>query len=59
MTRPYTQVKTMNPFTAPLEIQRRMLTQGTDAAEKMRLLPNRLEDLASVEVGQTPSEGLC
>jgi polyhydroxyalkanoate synthase len=46
----------MNPFTALLEIQRRMLTQGADAAEKMRLLPDRLEDLASVEVGQTPSE---
>jgi len=46
----------MNPFTAPLEIQRRMLTQGADAAEKMRLLPDRIEDLASVEVGQTASE---
>ena len=46
----------MNPFTAPLEIQRRMLTQGADAAEKIHLLPDRLEDLAAAEVGQTPSE---
>jgi polyhydroxyalkanoate synthase len=46
----------MNPFTAPLEIQRKMLTQGVDAAELIRLLPDRIEDLASVEVGQTPSE---
>jgi len=46
----------MNLFTAPLEIQRRMLTQGADAAEMIRLLPDRIEDLASVEVGQTASE---
>jgi polyhydroxyalkanoate synthase len=46
----------MNPFTAPLKTHRRLLTQGMETAEKMRLLPNRLEDLASVEVGQTSSE---
>ncbi|WP_254767494.1 class III poly(R)-hydroxyalkanoic acid synthase subunit PhaC [Salinilacihabitans rarus] len=48
----------MNPFTAPLKIQRRIQTQGTEAAETMRLLPERLGDIASVEVGQTPSEAI-
>lgn len=47
---------TMHPFTAPLELQRRTLERGADAVETMRLLPERIDDLASVEVGQTPSE---
>lgn len=46
----------MNPITAALESQRRTLERGADAVETMRLLPERLDDLASVEVGQTPSE---
>nr|WP_310909356.1 class III poly(R)-hydroxyalkanoic acid synthase subunit PhaC [Natrinema sp. 1APR25-10V2] len=46
----------MHPFTAPLELQRRTLERGADAVETMRLLPERIDDLASVEVGQTPSE---
>ncbi|WP_321169926.1 class III poly(R)-hydroxyalkanoic acid synthase subunit PhaC [Salinigranum rubrum] len=46
----------MNPFTVGLEFQRRTLDQGADTVETMRLLPARLGDLASVEVGQTPSE---
>ncbi len=33
-----------------------MLNQGTESIEKMRLLPERLGELASVEVGQTSSE---
>ena len=47
---------TMHPFTAPLELQRRTLERGADAVETMRFLPERIDDLASVEVGQTPSE---
>jgi polyhydroxyalkanoate synthase len=37
-------------------LQRRTLERGADAVETMRLLPERIDDLASVEVGQTPSE---
>jgi polyhydroxyalkanoate synthase len=46
----------MNPITAALESQRRTLELGADAIKTTRLLPERLDDLASVEVGQTPSE---
>ncbi|AFK20356.1 class III poly(R)-hydroxyalkanoic acid synthase subunit PhaC [Haloferax mediterranei ATCC 33500] len=47
---------TMNPFTTALDIQRQTFERGADTIDKMRLLPERLDDLASVEVGQTPSE---
>jgi len=46
----------LNPVIAALELQRRTLEQGADAMETMRLLPERLDDLASVEVEGTPSD---
>ncbi|WP_435344921.1 class III poly(R)-hydroxyalkanoic acid synthase subunit PhaC [Haloarchaeobius sp. HRN-SO-5] len=46
----------MNPFTAPLDLQRRTFTRGADVLEKTRLLPERIDDLVSVEVGGTPSD---
>jgi polyhydroxyalkanoate synthase len=46
----------MNPFTAPFEAQRKMLESWTDAVETAEAAPEGLETMASVEVGQTPSD---
>ncbi|WP_152040428.1 class III poly(R)-hydroxyalkanoic acid synthase subunit PhaC [Salinigranum salinum] len=46
----------MNPFTAPFEAQRKMLESWTEAVETADATPESLETMASVEVGQTPSE---
>jgi polyhydroxyalkanoate synthase len=46
----------MNPFTAPFEAQRKMLESWTEAVETADAAPDGLERMASVEVGQTPSE---
>ncbi|AUV81340.1 class III poly(R)-hydroxyalkanoic acid synthase subunit PhaC [Salinigranum rubrum] len=46
----------MNPFTAPFEAQRKMLESWTDAVETAEAAPEGLETMASVEVGETPSE---
>jgi polyhydroxyalkanoate synthase len=46
----------MNPFTAPFEAQRKMLESWTEAVETADAAPEGLETMASVEVGQTPSD---
>ncbi|SEP15207.1 hypothetical protein SAMN04487948_11710 [Halogranum amylolyticum] len=42
---------THTPFTVALNIQRQVLEQATDTLQKTSLLPERLETLASVDVG--------
>jgi polyhydroxyalkanoate synthase len=44
------------PFTAPFTATQRSLAFATDLAETADALPEALETLATVEVGQTPSE---
>jgi polyhydroxyalkanoate synthase len=44
------------PVEAVLSAQRAALDAATDAVRKGAVLPSRLEDAASVEVGETPSE---
>ena len=46
----------MNPFTAPFEAQRKMFESWTEAVETADAAPEGLERMASVEVGQTPSD---
>jgi polyhydroxyalkanoate synthase len=46
----------MNLFTAPFEAQRKMLESWTEAVETADAAPEGLETMASVEVGETPSE---
>jgi polyhydroxyalkanoate synthase len=46
----------MNPLTYPFEAQRKMLESWTGAVETTEALPEGLETMASVEVGQTPSD---
>jgi polyhydroxyalkanoate synthase len=46
----------MNPFTAPFEAQRKLLESWTGAVETAESVPEGLERMATVEVGQTPSE---
>ncbi|MFB6160999.1 MAG: class III poly(R)-hydroxyalkanoic acid synthase subunit PhaC [Haloferacaceae archaeon] len=46
----------MNPFTLPLDAQQRTLEMTTEAVETTRVAPDRVETLADVEVGGTPSD---
>lgn len=45
-----------NPFTFPLDFQRRLAEQANDAMRSAMELPEQSGRMASVEVGQTPSE---
>jgi polyhydroxyalkanoate synthase len=46
----------MNPLTFPFDAQRKMLETWTGAVETAEAAPEGLETMASVEVGETPSE---
>jgi len=45
----------MNAFTLPLETSSQLLEESADAIERGSVAPERLETMATVEVGQTPS----
>ncbi|WP_254542935.1 class III poly(R)-hydroxyalkanoic acid synthase subunit PhaC [Halomarina pelagica] len=45
-----------NPFTLALNSQRELLEATADAFEKSEVVDERLDDIESVEVGETPSE---
>ncbi|MFB6302918.1 MAG: class III poly(R)-hydroxyalkanoic acid synthase subunit PhaC [Haloferacaceae archaeon] len=46
----------MNPFSLPLEANQRLLERATGAVDRGRVAPDRIETIAEVEVGTTPSE---
>ncbi|UPM44078.1 class III poly(R)-hydroxyalkanoic acid synthase subunit PhaC [Halocatena salina] len=46
----------MDPFTLALSAQRELLTATTEPLSKFSVAPERADQMASVEVGQTPSE---
>ena len=46
----------MNPFTYPLEVQRRAVEAATGATERASSAPDANERIETVEVGETPSE---
>ena len=46
----------MNPFTYPLDAQRNLIDSMTKTTESMQALPESLETMATVEVGETPSD---
>jgi len=46
----------MNPFTFPLDAQRNLWERAADDAESVGAIPDGLETMAEVEVGETPSE---
>ena len=46
----------MNPFTYPLEAQRRAVEAATQATDRARSAPDANERIETVEVGETPSE---
>ncbi|MFB6123892.1 MAG: class III poly(R)-hydroxyalkanoic acid synthase subunit PhaC [Haloferacaceae archaeon] len=46
----------MNPLTFPFDAQREMVEQATEAVDRATVAPDRLEDIAEVGVGETPSE---
>jgi polyhydroxyalkanoate synthase len=48
----------MNPFTIPLNLQRRAIENTTEFVEKAAVAPERARQMAEVEVGQTPSEAV-
>ncbi|HET7324282.1 MAG TPA: class III poly(R)-hydroxyalkanoic acid synthase subunit PhaC [Halococcus sp.] len=45
-----------NPFTMALDTQRRSFEAAAEAVEKTEIGPEQLAEMASVEVGQTPSD---
>ncbi len=45
-----------DPLSATLDAQSRTIEELTEAIRKAQVLPERLGDMAAVEVGQTPSE---
>jgi poly(R)-hydroxyalkanoic acid synthase, class III, PhaC subunit len=45
----------MNPFTYPLDAQRNFINSMTETTESMQALPESLETMATIEVGETPS----
>ena len=49
-------MRTMNPFTLPLHLQRRTIKHTAEFVKKATVAPQRAERMAEVEVGQTPSE---
>jgi len=46
----------MNPFTFPLDAQRDLWERAADDATSVGAIPDGLESMAEVEVGETPSE---
>ncbi|MFC6961402.1 alpha/beta fold hydrolase [Halocatena marina] len=46
----------MNPFTLALNTQREVLNETSESLSKLPVVAERLDQTASVEVGQTPSE---
>ncbi|RRJ31191.1 class III poly(R)-hydroxyalkanoic acid synthase subunit PhaC [Halocatena pleomorpha] len=46
----------MDPFTLALSAQRELLTATTEPLSKFSVAPERADQMASVDVGQTPSE---
>ncbi|WP_338742103.1 class III poly(R)-hydroxyalkanoic acid synthase subunit PhaC [Haloplanus salilacus] len=46
----------MNPFTFPLDAQRQLWEQAADETESVGAIPDGLETMTDVEVGETPSE---
>jgi len=46
----------MNPFTFPLDAQRDLWERAADDAASVGAIPEGLETIANVEVGETPSE---
>jgi polyhydroxyalkanoate synthase len=46
----------MNPFTFPFEAQRRAWERATEDLERVETAPESLDEMATVEVGTTPSE---
>jgi polyhydroxyalkanoate synthase len=46
----------MNPFTFPLDAQRDLWERAADDTEAVGAIPEGLETIAEVEVGETPSE---
>ncbi|AZH25256.1 class III poly(R)-hydroxyalkanoic acid synthase subunit PhaC [Haloplanus aerogenes] len=46
----------MNPFTFPLDAQRNLWERAADDAASVGAIPDGLETMSEVEVGQTPSE---
>ncbi|WP_248896893.1 class III poly(R)-hydroxyalkanoic acid synthase subunit PhaC [Haloplanus halobius] len=46
----------MNPFTFPLDAQRDLWKRSADEAETVGAIPDGLERMTEVEVGETPSE---
>jgi polyhydroxyalkanoate synthase len=46
----------MNPFTFPLDAQRQLWEQAADRTESVGAIPDGLETMAGVEVGETTSE---
>jgi polyhydroxyalkanoate synthase len=47
---------TFNPFTMALDAQRQSFEAAADAIERTEIAPEQLAQMASVDVGQTPSE---
>lgn len=45
----------MNPFTAPLAGQRQVWDEAADLIERSAIAPDRIDDIAEVDVGATPS----
>ena len=48
--------RAFNPFTAALDAQRRSFEAAADTVEKVEMGPEQLAEMASVDVGQTPSD---
>ena len=48
----------MNPFTAPLDLQRQGLETATEALNRSIAVPDQADRMANVDVGQTPSESV-
>ena len=46
----------MNPFTYPLEVQRRAVEAATQATDRASATPDANERIEAVEVGETPSD---
>ncbi len=45
----------MNPFTYPIDAQRNLIDSMTETTESIQALPESLETMATIEVGETPS----
>ena len=48
--------RAFNPFTAALDAQRQSFEAAADTVEKVEMGPEQLAEMASVDVGQTPSD---